>query len=77
MIKFQINACFLFKIIQNRIISNVRPFFLQHVKNQIKCMQPDIFRHLNPDQYKVSVSDSLFKSFHSLWLSESPVIEIH
>lgn len=77
MIKFQINACFLFKIIQNRIISNVHPFFLQHVKNQIKCMQPDIFRHLNPDQYKVSVSDSLFKSFHSLWLSESPVIEIH
>ena len=48
----------------------------QHVAEQLKAMRPDILRHSNPAEYKVSVSDGLFKFLHHLWQTETPVVEL-
>jgi len=48
----------------------------QHVAEQLKAMRPDILRHVNPAEYKVSVSDGLFKFLHHLWQTETPVVEL-
>ena len=36
----------------------------------------DHLRHLNPTPFKVSVTDNLYKSIHSLWLKYAPVPEL-
>jgi len=46
------------------------------VSSQMKSMRTDILRHLHPSPYKVSVTDGLFKYLHSLWLEESPIMEL-
>jgi nicotinate phosphoribosyltransferase len=48
----------------------------QFVKEQIKQMRPDILRPVNPGQYKVSVTQSLFDFLHKLWQDETPIVEI-
>ena len=48
----------------------------QYVAEQLKAMRPDILRHVNPAEYKVSVSDGLFKFLHHLWQTETPVVEL-
>mmetsp|Transcript_27803 Transcript_27803/g.50516 ORF Transcript_27803/g.50516 Transcript_27803/m.50516 type:complete len:577 (-) Transcript_27803:1959-3689(-) len=47
------------------------------VAEQIQELRPDILRNINPGQYKVSISDTLFEYLHTLWLSETPVVELH
>ena len=47
-----------------------------YVAEQLKAMRPDILRHVNPAEYKVSISDGLFKYLHHLWQVETPVVEL-
>lgn len=47
-----------------------------YVLDQIKTIRPDILRHIDPGQYKVSVSESVFSELHQTWLAENPVLEI-
>jgi len=48
----------------------------EYVAKQLKAMRPDILRHVNPAEYKISVSDGLFKFLHHLWQVETPVVEL-
>lgn len=44
-----------------------------------KCMgyqREQVLRKDNPIPYKVSLSDTLSKEMHSLWMSEAPIAEL-
>lgn len=45
----------------------------ERVKTEIALLRSDIVRFMNPTPYKVSVSTSLYETFHDLWLHETPV----
>eukprot|EP00761_Pharyngomonas_kirbyi_P013120 gb/GECH01013147.1/.p1 GENE.gb/GECH01013147.1/~~gb/GECH01013147.1/.p1 ORF type:complete len:568 (+),score=143.32 gb/GECH01013147.1/:1-1704(+) len=45
-------------------------------QSQIKMMREDHLRALNPAPYKVSVTGSLYRKIHSLWLREVPIHEL-
>lgn len=48
----------------------------QFVTDQIANLRPDMLRPVNPGDYKVSVTQSLFDFLHKLWQDETPVMEI-
>lgn len=43
------------------------------IREGMSSLRPDHIRFLNPTPYKVSVSASLYDTFHALWLAETPV----
>lgn len=45
----------------------------KRVRDGIANLRPDHIRFMNPTPYKVSVSSSLYETFHDLWLTETPV----
>ena len=47
------------------------------VQEQLASFRQDILRPQNPTPYKVSVTDTVFTFLHNLWLSETPVEELH
>ncbi|MBN2736752.1 MAG: nicotinate phosphoribosyltransferase [Spirochaetales bacterium] len=48
----------------------------KRLMDQLKIMRDDYARPVNPAQYKVSVTETLFKFLHELWSSEAPIEEI-
>jgi nicotinate phosphoribosyltransferase len=48
----------------------------QYVQEQLKYFREDILRPVNPTPYKVSLSDDLFTSLHSLWMAASPIADL-
>jgi nicotinate phosphoribosyltransferase len=48
----------------------------ERVREGIASLRPDHIRFMNPTPYKVSVSSSLYDTFHDLWLNETPVSTI-
>lgn len=45
----------------------------EYVLAQLKKMREDYARPVNPTQYKVSVTQTLFRFIHELWASEAPI----
>ena len=43
---------------------------------QVRALRYDYKRPLNPTPYKVSVTESLFRLIHQLWLNEAPIREL-
>lgn len=47
-----------------------------YVSEQLASMREDHLRPFNPTPYKVSVTDTLYKFIHGLWLQEVPIAEM-
>lgn len=48
----------------------------EYIESQLEKIREDHIRHLNPTPYKVSLTESLYQTFHNLWLEESTIEEI-
>ncbi|MDQ7825054.1 MAG: nicotinate phosphoribosyltransferase [Candidatus Eremiobacteraeota bacterium] len=48
-----------------------------HTLKQLATTREDHIRALNPTPYKVSVSDTLYRYIHKLWMDEAPIPVIH
>jgi nicotinate phosphoribosyltransferase len=47
-----------------------------YVIEQIKSMRPDHIRSVNATPYKISVSEELYDTIHTLWMREAPIAEL-
>mmetsp|Transcript_32801 Transcript_32801/g.60444 ORF Transcript_32801/g.60444 Transcript_32801/m.60444 type:complete len:589 (-) Transcript_32801:243-2009(-) len=57
---------------QDSTLSETRQF----VNDQVNHTRPDLLRHVNSGEYKVSVSENTFRFLHQLWHTETPVREL-
>ena len=48
----------------------------QYVNDQVNHTRPDLLRYVNPGEYKVSISEPMFRFLHKLWHTETPVLEL-
>ena len=48
----------------------------QYVNDQVNHTRPDLLRYVNPGEYKVSISEPMFRFLHKLWHTETPVMEL-
>jgi nicotinate phosphoribosyltransferase len=46
------------------------------VQRELAALRPDHKRALNPTPFKVSVTESLYKLVHKLWLQSAPISEL-
>jgi nicotinate phosphoribosyltransferase len=60
------------EIIQIPPLTDLRDYVI----DQLKRMREDYARLVNPASYKVSVTPTLYKFIHELWVSEAPINEI-
>ena len=48
----------------------------QYVNDQVNHTRPDLLRYVNPGEYKVSISELMFRFLHKFWHTETPVMEL-
>lgn len=48
----------------------------EYAKDQLQQLRKDHIRDLNPTPYKVSVTDTLFRFMHDLWMKNIPIGEL-
>ena len=46
------------------------------MNEQVNHTRPDLLRYVNPGEYKVSISEPMFRFLHKLWHTETPVMEL-